>query len=238
MDPRRRVALCAVKLSTNNYPQTLHHTRYASGSAGIILRDRSLGAFFDSGILYLSLDTDPWRRLLSALLAHPWGYLSILNHGFLDHASPPLPTGDPSHRRQQWQSAMTWQPWLASRARRSYTVRRLRALTKRQLDCSFSLGCYTILFIVSIHLMLRRSHNRGCLNRPIFIMSILLYLSCSTHFALEFYHFYDVLVCTICRRSYAISEHSVVNYRRQEFRQRDEGARRRGSLHLSHGLHW
>ena len=31
---------------------------------------------------------------------------------------------------------MIWQPWLASRARRSYTVRRLRALT-RQLDFSF-----------------------------------------------------------------------------------------------------
>jgi len=69
-------------------------------------------------------------------------------------------------------------------------------------------------------------------------MSILLYLSCSTHFALEFYHFYDALVCTIYRRSYAISKRSVVNYRREEFRQRDEGARRRGYVHLAHGLHW
>jgi hypothetical protein len=49
---------------------------------------------------------------------------------------PPFPTGDPSRRRQQCQSTTTWQPWLASRARRFYTVRRLRALTK-QLDCSF-----------------------------------------------------------------------------------------------------
>jgi len=57
-------------------------------------------------------------------------------------------------------------------------------------------GCYTILFVVSIHLMLRRSHNWGCVDRPIFIISILLYLSCSTHFALEFYHFYDVLSTT------------------------------------------
>lgn len=54
-------------------------------------------------------------------------------------------------------------------------------------------GCYTILFIVSTNLTLRRSHSRGCVNKPIFTISILLYLSCSIHFALEFYHFYDVL---------------------------------------------
>jgi len=30
----------------------------------------------------------------------------------------------------------------------------------------------------------------------------------------------------------------VVNYRREEFCQRDEGARRRGYPHLGHGLHW
>jgi len=54
-------------------------------------------------------------------------------------------------------------------------------------------GCYTILFIVSTHLTFRRSHNQGCVNKPIFVIGILLYLSCSTHFALEFYHFYDVL---------------------------------------------
>lgn len=60
----------------------------------------------------------------------------------------PFPTGDPSRRHQQWQSTMTWQPWLASRARRSYTVRHLRALTRQ--DCSF---CSRVL-----HHPLRRIH--------------------------------------------------------------------------------
>ena len=43
-------------------------------------------------------------------------------------------------------------------------------------------------------------------NKPILIISVLLYLSCSTHFALEFSHFYKVLVCATSYRSDAIIE--------------------------------
>jgi hypothetical protein len=69
------------------------------------------------------------------------------------------------------------------------------------------LGCYTILFAMSIYLKLNCPHRRCGVNRPIFIISVLLYLSCSTHFALEFSHFYIVLVCATPYSSYAIPEH-------------------------------
>jgi len=92
---------------------------------------------------------------------------------------------------------MTCQPLLASYARHSCTVRAVRA-PARQVDCSFLfvLGCNTILSAMSIHLMLRHARNRGSFSRPIFIINVLLYLSCTPHFALEFGHFYKVLVRT------------------------------------------
>jgi len=70
------------------------------------------------------------------------------------------------------------------------------AFTIRQdkLIVHFSLGCYTILFAVSIYLMFHSPRRGSGVNKPIFVISVLLYLSCSTHFALEFSHFYDVLV--------------------------------------------
>ena len=69
-----------------------------------------------------------------------------------------------------------------------------RALV-REVDLSFSLGCYTILFAVSIYLIFYDPCHRSGANIPILIISVLLYLSCSTHFVLEFSHFYQVLVC-------------------------------------------
>ena len=78
----------------------------------------------------------------------------------------------------------------------------------RETSLSFiSLGCYTVLFAMSVYLMFNGPRRGNGVNRPIFIISILLYLSCSTHFALEFSHFFDVLVCTTPYRSYAITEH-------------------------------
>jgi hypothetical protein len=56
-------------------------------------------------------------------------------------------------------------------------------------------GCYTILFALSIYLMFYGPRRGIGVNKPIIIISGLLYLSCSSHFALEFYHFYQVLVC-------------------------------------------
>jgi hypothetical protein len=47
--------------------------------------------------------------------------------------------------------------------------------------------------------MQRRTRSRRLCNRPIFIISILLYFSCAAHFALEFSHFYNALVRTLCR---------------------------------------
>jgi hypothetical protein len=58
------------------------------------------------------------------------------------------------------------------------------------------LGCYTILFAISIYLMVKRSRNRVSVNKHIFIISVFLYLSCTAHFALEFIHFYTLMVCT------------------------------------------
>jgi hypothetical protein len=57
-----------------------------------------------------------------------------------------------------------------------------------------SLGCYTVLFAMSIYLMFHGPRRGSGVNKPIFIITVLLYLSCSAHFALEFSHFYQVLV--------------------------------------------
>ncbi|KAH8985689.1 hypothetical protein EDB92DRAFT_1345213 [Lactarius akahatsu] len=61
---------------------------------------------------------------------------------------------------------------------------------------AFLYGCYTVLFVVSVYLMRRRSRGGSGFNRPIFIISIFLYFSCAAHFALEFNHFNNVLAAT------------------------------------------
>ena len=66
---------------------------------------------------------------------------------------------------------------------------------KDKLIAHFSLGCYTILFALSIYLMFHGPRRGIGYNKPIFIISGFLFLSCSTHFALEFSHFYKALVC-------------------------------------------
>src|SRR5258707_15680606 len=45
--------------------------------------------------------------------------------------------------------------------------------------------------------MRRHSRSRSGFNRPIFIISVFLYLTCAAHFALEFSHFYNVMVRTL-----------------------------------------
>ena len=64
-----------------------------------------------------------------------------------------------------------------------------------ELIAQFSLGCYTVLFAVSIYLISIGPRRGSGVNMPILIISVLLYLSCSAHFALEFDHFYETLVC-------------------------------------------
>ena len=66
---------------------------------------------------------------------------------------------------------------------------------KDELIAHFPLGCYTILFVLSIYLTFREPRRGIGYNKPIFIISGLLYLSCSAHFAIEFSYFYQTLVC-------------------------------------------
>ncbi len=54
-------------------------------------------------------------------------------------------------------------------------------------------GIYTVLFIASVVLLLRRVRTRS-MNVPIFIANFLLFASCTAHFALELKHFYAALV--------------------------------------------
>ena len=63
-----------------------------------------------------------------------------------------------------------------------------------KLIAHLSIGCYTILFTVSIYLMFHRPHPGSGINKPILIISGLLYLSCSTHFALVSSDFYQIFV--------------------------------------------
>ena len=65
---------------------------------------------------------------------------------------------------------------------------------KEKLIAHFSLGCFTVLFAVSIYLMFHSPRRGASVNKPILIISGLLYLSCSTHFALEFSSFYQIFV--------------------------------------------
>ena len=55
------------------------------------------------------------------------------------------------------------------------------------------LGTYVVLFTASVVLLLRRARTQS-LNVPIFIANLLLFASCTAHFALEFDHFYTTLV--------------------------------------------
>ena len=71
------------------------------------------------------------------------------------------------------------------------------------LTAHVSLGCYSSLFAISIYLMIKRSRKQN-LNRPIFTISIFLYLCCFAHFVLEFINFYSTLVCATRLRSYIV----------------------------------
>ena len=100
-------------------------------------------------------------------------------------------------------------------------------------------GCYTVLFIVSVFLMRRHSRSRSGFNRPIFIISVFLYLLCAAHFALEFNHFYNVMVrtlyaaSTVAQSRYDLAGHDGCGW----LRKRDKCPRRRRHPYLGHGFH-
>ncbi|KAI0302497.1 hypothetical protein BC826DRAFT_1144882 [Russula brevipes] len=72
------------------------------------------------------------------------------------------------------------------------------------LTCeAFLHGCHTILFAVSVYLMVKRSHDRTSVNKHILVISVFLYLSCTAHFALEF-------------TSYTLMEHTGPELSRKE----------------------
>ena len=63
-----------------------------------------------------------------------------------------------------------------------------------KLTAHFSLGCFTVLFAVAIYLMFHSPRRGTGVNKPILIISGLLYFSCFAHFALEFTNLYETFV--------------------------------------------
>ena len=69
------------------------------------------------------------------------------------------------------------------------------------------LACYTMLFAGAVYLKLNGPEDQRSVGKPLFIITVLLYLVCSAHFALQFAHFYKALVCAMPYSSYVGSEH-------------------------------
>ena len=77
-------------------------------------------------------------------------------------------------------------------------------------DKSFAhspLACYTMLFAAAVYLKLNGPEDQRSVGRPLFVIAVLLYLVCSAHFAVQFAHFYNALVCAMTYPSYADFEH-------------------------------
>ena len=84
----------------------------------------------------------------------------------------------------------------------------MQALVRQSDPIAHSpLGCYTILFILAVYLRLTGPERQPAYKSPLFIITVILYLLCSAHFALDFAHYYITLVCALPYSSYAISEH-------------------------------
>jgi len=62
-------------------------------------------------------------------------------------------------------------------------------------------GAYSILFVVSLIILARRRDEN--LGNPVAYLNVLIFLSCTTHFALEFNHFYTTLGATELVNGYA-----------------------------------
>lgn len=57
------------------------------------------------------------------------------------------------------------------------------------------LGVNGVVFALSMNIVQKRQRRYFC-STILLYLNLLLFLSCSTHFALEFAHFYITLVCT------------------------------------------
>ena len=129
--------------------------------------------------------------------AYARGYLFTFSCSYLGHTSHPVPVTPrvpDSHDNQLWNG---------SRGRH-----RMRGVLLRWALCQckhrndklithFPLGCYTILFALSIYLIFHVPRRGTSFNKPILIISGLLYLSCSTHFVLQFSSIlYRLFVCS------------------------------------------
>lgn len=55
-------------------------------------------------------------------------------------------------------------------------------------------GVYCVLFALSLGLLYRRNQKLGDMNSTILVIHCLLFGACTAHYALEFNHFYTVLV--------------------------------------------
>ncbi|KAF8463551.1 hypothetical protein DFH94DRAFT_857376 [Russula ochroleuca] len=58
---------------------------------------------------------------------------------------------------------------------------------------AFFYGCYTVLFAVAVYINPSGPDRWSRVKRPLFILSVLIYMFCSIHFALQFSHFYTAL---------------------------------------------
>ena len=71
-------------------------------------------------------------------------------------------------------------------------------IAQRDKSIAHSLpACYTMLFATAVYLKLNGPENQRGVGRPLFVITVLLYLACSAHFVLEFIHFYKSLVCAM-----------------------------------------
>jgi len=61
---------------------------------------------------------------------------------------------------------------------------------------AFLYGCYTILFFLAVYLKLTGPDRQLAHKSPLFIITVILYLLCSTNFALSFAHYYIALSTT------------------------------------------
>ena len=76
------------------------------------------------------------------------------------------------------------------------------------------LGCYTLLFALAVYLNPEGPYRWPRVKRPVFILSVFMYLFCSTHFALQYNHFYTALVCVMPYSSIRQSLNTSPEYQR------------------------
>ena len=129
--------------------------------------------------------------------AYARGYLSTFSCSYLGHTSHPAPVTPrvPDSHDNPLENDSPGRHRM--RGVLSRCVLRQCKHRKDKLIAHFPLGCYTILFALSIYLISHVPRRGTSFNKPIFIISGLLYLSCTTHFVLHFgTTFHQFFVCS------------------------------------------